>query len=175
MMTYKTLLLSLFIGLLTSCGSSERVILDDGSIYEVKGNIIKSDGKDVSESLSRERRDEVEDALKEKIAARKAAEERQKALEDEQAELRKIQKEARKKEKELEKKQEQLEDKRKALKEAKDNYGKAKNKLKKERKAYKKLKENGKLNASEQEDWIKKIEDLETEVKKAKETLDKLR
>ena len=53
MMKYQKLIYCLLVGLIVSCGSSERVITADGKVYEVKGSTIKNNGDDVTESLQK--------------------------------------------------------------------------------------------------------------------------
>jgi hypothetical protein len=81
-MTLNKIVVVAIMVLIVSCGSSERVITDDGKIYEVKGNTIKNDGVDVSKSLSEEKKERIEALVTAKEEAREAAEKRQEELEE---------------------------------------------------------------------------------------------
>lgn len=173
-MKYQNLVYCLLVFLIVSCGSSERVITEDGKVYEVKGNSITMNGEDVSESLTEERRVEIETVLNNKRSAEKEAEKLQKELDDKQRELEKAQKEAEKKQDEIEEKQKAIEEKIKAQEEAREDYLKAKKRLENKKEKYERLKSKGKLSPRDEEKWQEKLKDLEEDLMEAKQEMDNL-
>ena len=173
-MDYKNIIIIASIGLFLACGSTERVITDDGKIYEVKGDTFMNNGVDVTQSLTNEEKENIKKSLEEKIEAREASEKIQNELEDKQRELEKVQEEARRKENELKEKQEKLESKRDDLKDAKDDYAKSKKRLTSKMDKFQNLKEKGRLSPKDEEKWLEKIKDLKMEVNEAKTKLEAL-
>lgn len=143
-----------------SCGSSEKVIMNDGTVYKVEGNSFYKKGKDVSENLSETEKEKILNTLNERLEYEKAAQERQEELEERREELEKAQEEAEAKQKALE---EELEEK----KEAREAFFDAKEELEKQQKKYKRLHDNGKLSPNDEEKWAKKLKDLKQELNKA--------
>jgi hypothetical protein len=125
-MTLNKIVVVAIMVLIVSCGSSERVITDDGKIYEVKGNTIKNDGVDVSKSLSEEKKERIEALVTAKEEAREAAEKRQEELEEQKKRQEKIEEEAQERQEELEAKQDALEEQREEKENAREAYVKAK-------------------------------------------------
>ena len=73
----KTLQLIFLIFLVFSvftCGNSKRVITDDGKVYNVDGNTIKRNGKEVTDKLNRSEIEKIEQLLKEKEDLQEAEE-----------------------------------------------------------------------------------------------------
>src|SRR5690606_15122374 len=110
-MKYQYLITCLLFALIVSCVSSVRVITSDGTVYELKGSKIINDGIDVAESLSEERKAEIESVLEAQRKAKIEALKRQEELDKKQKELEKVQKEAEKKRKEAEEKRKEIEKK----------------------------------------------------------------
>lgn len=180
-MKYQYLITCLLLALIVSCGSSERVITSDGTVYELKGSKIINDGIDVAESLSEERKAEIESVLEAQRKAKIEALKRQEELDKKQKELEKVQKEAEKKRKEaeekrkeIEKKQADLEKKLKAQEKAREAYLKAEKRLASKLERYEKLKAKGKLSPRDEEKWQKRFEGWEEDLKKAKIEMDNL-
>ncbi|APY08168.1 hypothetical protein BWZ20_07580 [Winogradskyella sp. J14-2] len=159
--------------LATSCGSYEKVIANDGTVYEVKGNKIKLNGEEVTENLSYKEQAEIKQLLADKIEERKAAEKKQKELENQKERQEEIEREAKEKQEALEEKKEALEDKLKAKKEARENYIELKRKYDKELRSFKKLKRKGELSPNDIKDWEAKLSDLKTKTTSARAELKK--
>ena len=62
---------------LLNCGSSERVITDEGRVYAVDGKTIKNNGVEVTENLSDEKKEAINNLLERKKEARKDFEQQQ--------------------------------------------------------------------------------------------------
>ena len=105
-----TVTLLLFLSIIVGCGSSETVI-KDGVVYTLKGSKILNNGKDVTETLTSEEKEAINSILKERLAAKKAADKKQEALEAKQKELEKVQEKAAAEQRSLEKQQENIQDK----------------------------------------------------------------
>lgn len=165
------LIATLFI---VSCGSSERIIGSDGTVYEVKGDTFIADGKNVTETLTSEEKTDIRNLISEREKATEEAERLKKDLEKKQKELERAEEEAKRKQKELEEKQEALERKLKAKEEARENFLKTKEKLRDEKKRYEKLKKEGKLSPNDDQKWQEKLKELEIEVEVAKKKMDEL-
>ena len=151
-----------------SCGSSERVITDQGKVYEVNGSKIKMDGVEVTESLSASEKESINALLEEKEKASKVFEKEHKALEDAIAKQQDIQKEAKNKQDELEDKLESLENTREEKQDARDNYATIKERYNKKKIEFKKLKKEGELSPNEANKWKEKLSNLKSEVMEAK-------
>ncbi|MCB4798490.1 hypothetical protein [Neotamlana laminarinivorans] len=130
--------------------------------FEVKGDRIFNEGKDVTETLSVENKNAIKKAIENK----------------KEAELAKQNEKAKKEAKKIEKQEKAAENKRKkaektlAKKEkAQANFDKAKNNLEKAQKKRTKLKEKGKLSPVDEAKWDKKIGSLEEKVEKTKKKL----
>ena len=159
--------------LFVSCGGYEQVITEDGSIYEVKGNKIKSNGDDITETLSYDERENIKNLVSQKKQAEKEAEKLKKELEEQKERQEEIEKEAQEKQKALEDKKEALEDKLKAKKESRENYIELKKKYDKEYKKYQKLKRKGELSPNDITNWEEKLNKLKNEVEEARNELEK--
>jgi len=164
----------ILVTLLVSCGSTERVITADGSIYEVKGNKIMNAGADVSETLTDEQKASINQLMKEQQKAAAEAKQLQKELDDKQARLETARKEADKKRTELEEKQEALKEKLEAKEDASSKYVKAKARLADKLNKYKRLKDKGKLSPRDEEKWQEKLKDYEDDIADAKREMDEL-
>lgn len=160
--------------LILSCGSSERVIMDNGNVYEVSGKTIKNDGIDVTNTLSEEQKKEIQDQLEEKLDGQREAEKKQKELEEKKKEAEKEAEKAEKKQEELEEKQKKLENKLEQREKARDNYLRAKKRLEDKRNKYEKLKSKGKISPNDEKKWEERLKDLEEDLKEAKNELDNL-
>jgi chromosome segregation ATPase len=174
-MKLNSTVLIVFIIFMTACSSGERIITDDGKIYTVKGSKIKADGIDVTETLTEEEKNKIEDLVDSKVQEREAAEDRQDELEEKKEAQEKIEEEAEKCQEEIEKKQEELEKKRERKQEIREAYVEAKRRLEDKKDKYENLKEKGKLSPRDEAKWQKKIEKLEKEVKETKDELDKIK
>ncbi|QNK76615.1 hypothetical protein H7F37_10770 [Winogradskyella sp. PAMC22761] len=173
-MKFQYVFICFLVSLMLSCGSSDRVIMTDGKVYEVKGNSIKNDGTDVTETLSKDRKFEIAATLKANNKAKAEAEQLQESLKAQQKELKKTKEEAEAKQEKLENQQEALEKKIEDKEDARKDFLKAKKRLDNQQKKFEKLKEKGKLSANDEEKWSKKLDDLEKEFEKAKEKMNNL-
>lgn len=161
--------------ILLSCGSSERVITEDGKVYELKGKKFYNNGNNVTDELSSEEKESITAILEKRLEAEQIIEEKQEVFEDKKESLEETIKEAEKKQKELEKKQEQLEDKLKQKEDARQDFLKAKERLQDEKDTYEKLKEQGKLSPSDEEKWKSRFAELEKYLKEANQALNDLK
>ena len=160
-----TILFTLII--LTACGSSERVITDEGKVYEVKGNTIKNNGVNVTDSLSADEKEAINTVKERKEEAKKAFEKQQKELEDAIEKQDDIQKVARKKQNELEEKLKILENNLENKQDVRDNYATIKKRYIDKKNKFKKLKKEGKLSPNDIKDWKEKLSALKERVKQA--------
>ena len=164
-----TLLSTLFI--LASCGSSERVITDNGDVYEVKGNTIKNNGVKVTDDLSAAEKESITKVLENNRKAKKAYDSQHKELEAAIEKQEDIQSKSEKKQKELEDQLEVLEDNLEKKQDEADNYSTAKERYNDKKEKFKKLKKEGKLSPNDIADWKEKLSDLKAEVNQAKNNL----
>ncbi len=155
--------------LLVSCGSSERVIMDDGSVYTLKKNSYYQKGKDVTETLTKEDKDLIKETRDKRLEVERLAQQRQTELKEEQEKVEKALKEARKKQETIENNKEELEAVVAAREEAREAVLKAKDKSLEQQQRYQKLKEKGKLSPIDEEKWLNKLQGLEEKVKQANE------
>jgi chromosome segregation ATPase len=167
-MKFKITLALLTLIIISSCGSSEKVITNDGQLYTVKGKKIYKNDEDVTESLSSGEKSNVFNTLDNRMEAEKKIEEEQKKLKKEQDRLKKAQKEAKEKQEKLEK---ELKEKNRA----RERYLDAKKELVDERKIYEKRLKKGKLSPNDIEDWESKFEKLEKQVTELERQYNKLR
>lgn len=154
------IVLSMFL-IVLSCGSSEKVIMNDGTVYRVEGKNFYKKGKEVTESLSNTDKEKILNTLNERLEFEKEAQKRQKELEARREALKKAQEQAQATQKALE---EALEEKE----EAREAFFEAKEKLEKQQKKYKRLHDNGKLSPNDEEKWDLKLKDLEQKLEEAK-------
>ncbi len=152
-----------------SCGSSERVIMADGSVYTLKKNSYYKKGKDVTETLTREQKDAIKETRDKRLEVERLAQQEQGKLKEEQENIEKALKEAREKQKEIESNQDELTDIIEAREKAREAVLKAKDKSLKQQQRYQKLKEKGKLSPLDEEKWLNKLQGLEEKVKQANE------
>jgi len=152
------------IGVFMSCGSGERVIMEDGAVYKVKNDTFYSDGKDITEQLSANEKEGIKAVLNKRLEAERIAEDKKEKLEKEQNKIEETIEKAKEKQKALEESQKQLEKKQEAREEAREDVLKAKEKLQSKKEKYNKLKEKGKLSPRDEEKWQGRFEDLEAEI-----------
>ena len=167
------LLILLILSLSYSCGSSERIITDDGTVYEVKGDTVENNGVDVTENLSASEKASINDLVKRKEKAQSAAQKEQDALEKAIDEQKQIQQKAELKQKELKAKLDALQNQLKESQDARDDYAKIKKRYNEEEKEYKRLESNGELSAIEIKEWKDKLAKLKLEVDQAQSRLKK--
>ncbi|MDO7170944.1 hypothetical protein [Mariniflexile sp. AS56] len=168
----KALILVLLVSV-SGCSSSETVI-KDGKVYTIKGDKILNNGVDISKTITSEEKNAIESVLKQRQAAKKAADEKAEALEAKQEELERVQEKAEAEQKVLEKQQEALQDKLEAKENARADFLKANEKLKKAKDEYKELHEKGELSPRDEEKWAEKLKELQTEKDKTEQLFNKL-
>ena len=181
-MKFQKLILLMLTIILLSCGTSERVITEDGNVYEIRGNKYFNNGNNVTELLSEDEKKNITASLNKRIEAERLALEKQEELVAEQKRIEKAlkeaeakQKEAEAKQKAVEKKQEQLEDALKAKEDARQDFLKAKERLQNKKEKYQKLKDAGKLSPLDEEKWKGRFVDLEKDLKEANQKLENLK
>lgn len=163
-------ILSVFsIAIMASCGSSQKVIMPDGTIYKVKNDRFFHNGKDISEKLTIGEKKDIESTLNERMEAQRLAEKKKKEIEAEQEKIEEALKKARERHEQLEANQEQLEEKLKAKEEAREDVLKAKERLLDKKERYEILKAKGKLSPRDEEKWQARLAELETELNQATE------
>ena len=153
------------ISILVSCGSSERVITNNGAVYTVKGNNFYNKGKDVTGKLTDIEKKSIQSILEKRMQSEEAAKEKQ----DEIAKSLDALKE---KEKELKKKQREIEDKIANREDARDNFFEVKKELNDLKEEYKELKDKGELSPNDESKWQKRLKKLEKKLKKAELEVD---
>lgn len=173
-MRLKRVITILSIGLFMACGSSEKVIMEDGKVYEIKGNKFFNNGTNVTEQLTDNEKEIINTNLQKRLEAEKIAEEKQETIEAERQRLETIQEEANQKQKELEKQQELLEEKLEAKEDAREDFLKAKERLQSKQEKYQKLKNEGKLSPLDEEKWKTRFLDLEADIEEANQILKNL-
>ena len=159
-MKINTILVLLIVTLCFSCGSSEKVITNDGNVYTVKGSKIYQNNEDVTAILSRDKREDVMNTLEKRLNSEQKLKEQQESLE--------------KQRKEAERKQEELAKKIKEKESATKAYANAKEDLADELKTYEKRLKKGELSPNEIEEWKTKLSKLEKNVDQAQRKLNKL-
>ncbi|MEP5255768.1 MAG: hypothetical protein ABJQ39_11970 [Winogradskyella arenosi] len=163
----------LSLGFVLSCGS-ERVIMANGAVYDVKGTTIMQDGKDVTASLSEEETAEIKSTLKSYKADEEAVKKRLKEIKTREKELKKVEAQALAKREALEAEQEAIEHKAKEQEKAREAFLKAKKRFQNKKERFEKLKEKGKLSPKKTTKWEAKLEALSEDVKSTKEKLNNL-
>ena len=157
--------------ILTSCGSSQRVITEDGKVYEVSGNTIKNNDVNVTESLSTEEKESINKVIERKEKAKKAFEKEHKDLEDAIEKQEDIQRAAEKKQNELQDKLETLENNFEKKQDVRDNYATIKERYTDKKNKFKKSKKEGKLSPNDIIDWKEELAKLKSELNDAKNKL----
>lgn len=182
----KLWIIILFLGIGLVGGAQE--VEHNGIKYEVKGDAIFKDGKDVTSTLSLEKQQEIKTILKrtkatameaaaaaEKEAiANKAAKDAERAavkIEKERKDAEKALKQAEKAQKKAEKEQRKAEKALKKKQDAQDAFAKASKRLSKNQAKYDKLKRKGKLSPNDEIDWLKKLKKYREDVADAQEKL----
>lgn len=174
-MRLKSILPIVLLGLFFACGSSEKVITENGKVYEVKGNTFFNNGVNVTEQLTENEKDIIRTTLQKRKEAERIVIEKQETIAAEQDRLKTIQKEARLKEKELEKQQKALQKKLDAKEDVRQDFLKAKQRLKDKQEKYQELKAKGKLSPRDEEKWQKRLTDLEQKQETANQILNTLK
>ena len=146
--------------LVVSCGSSERVITNDGLVYKVNGDSYYNKGEDVTNQLTGIEKERIKLILEKRLEAEKLAEEKQNEIANALDELKE-------KEQKLKDKQRQLENKIKRRQEARDDFFDVKKELSNVKEDYQKLIDNGDLSPKEDLKWQKRLKKLEKKVKEA--------
>lgn len=173
MKTLKKLAILLILLIFVSCGSSERVITNQGKVYEVKGSKIENNGVEVTDSLSKTEKESINNLIKKKKEAKKVFEAQQNELEAAITEQENIQKRAKEKQEELEDKLDALEGDFEEKQDAKENFASIKMQYNKQKNKFKKLKKEGELSTKDIKDWRGKLSTLKQKVKKAKNEINK--
>jgi len=157
--------------------NAQEVVFKEAK-YQVKGEKIMKDGKDVTKTLSAEDQKHIKDSYKiekTKVEKAKAAEkmeaEKAKAKEKAVKQEEKAKKEKEKDVKKAEKAQKKSEKELKAKEKAKSTYEKAEKKHESAVAKYEKLKKKGKLSPVDEKKSLDKIEKLNEKVEKAKRKL----
>jgi len=163
------------IGFCMSCGSGERVIMEDGAVYKVKNDNFYSKGKDITEQLSSNEKEGIKAVLDKRLEAERQAEEKKEQLEKEQDKVEDAIEKAKEKQEALKESQKQLEEKQEAIEDAREDFLKAKEKLQSKKEKYNKLKEKGKLSPNDEEKWQDLFTDLEEEIKEYNNIYKKLK
>ncbi|WP_299102315.1 hypothetical protein [uncultured Winogradskyella sp.] len=154
-----------------SCGSSQRVITDDGKVYEVEKKAIKSNGVDVTDDLSAAEKASINNLIKEKEEVKKAYDKQYEELEKAIEKQKKVKEEAENNQKKLEEKLKNLESYLEEKQDSRDDYATAKERYNNKKAKFKKLKKEGKLSPNDIEDWKGKLKDLKDKVREAKNSL----
>ncbi len=161
--------------ILTACGSGEKVIMDDGTIYKMKNDSFYHNGKDISEELTSEEKAAIKNTLNERIEAQRWAEDKKKELAEEREKVEETLKKAKERQEELEANQEQLDEKIEAREEAREDVLKAKERLLDKKERYETLKAKGKLSPRDEEKWQARIAEFEAELNKSNEIYKQLK
>ena len=176
----KLWILLLFIGMSFFVNAQE--VEHEGVKYEIKGQSIFQDGKDVTSTLSVEKKDalfaiiektkaslqEAEEAKKLVVKEQKEVEKAAAKLEKEQKESEKALKNAQKSQKKAEKEQKKAVKELKLKQKAQDNFEKATKKLEQNQDKYEKLKSKGKLSPNDEQKWLKKLNSYRKDVDKSR-------
>ncbi len=145
---------------IVSCGSSERVITDDGKVYEVKGNNFYTKGEDVTNTLTEIEKKRIQTTLENRLKS-------EEALAKKQDQISESLKELKQKEKELKEKQNQLDNTENNRKEARDDFFKIRENLNDVKQDYQLLKDKGELSPKDDAKWQKRLVKLERKLKEA--------
>lgn len=177
------IVLLLFIG--TGFYMNAQEVEHEGVKYEIKGKSIFQDGKDVTSTLSIEKKKDLftilekyKASFEEAAAAKKLVAQEQKEAEKaasklakEQKEAEKTLKDAQKAQKRAQKEQKTAEKELKAKQRAQDNFEKATRKLEQNQTKYEKLKNKGKLSPNDDEKWLKSLNKYKKKVESARKKL----
>ena len=148
------------ITLFVSCGSTERVITNDGEVYKVKGNNFYKNGTEVTDNLTEIEKQNIQSILEKRLEAEELAKSKQEAIEKALDDLKD-------KEKELKQKQKALENKIKLRQEAREDFFDLRKNLDNLEAEYKTLKDEGELSPNDDTKWQKRLKKLEKELKEA--------
>ena len=148
------------ISLFVSCGSTERVITNDGEVYKVKGNNFYKNGTEVTDNLTEIEKQNIQSILEKRLEAEELAKSKQEAIEKALDDLKD-------KEKELKQKQKALENKIKLRQEAREDFFDLRKNLDNLEAEYKTLKDEGELSPNDDTKWQKRLKKLEKELKEA--------
>ena len=144
--------------LVTSLIQAQKVEYD-GKKYNVKGENIILNGKDVTATLSTEQLNNIKNKMTREQHLRKIDKEKQKAEN---------------KQKKAEKKQRKAENELKRRQKIEKNYTDSQKKYDKEIKKYEKLMKKGKLSSDDEVKWHKKLEIMKERIEKNKKKLNRL-
>lgn len=145
---------------LISCISSERVIANDGTVYQVKNDNFFNKGEDVTDKLTDIEKKSIKSILEKRLEAEELAKQKQ-------DEIAKSLDALKKKEKELKDKQREIEEKIENRQDARDNFFDIREQLNDVKDKYKKLKDDGKLSPEDEAKWNKRLKKLETDLNEA--------
>lgn len=155
--------LFLGLGLLTQAQEVEH----EGLKYDVKGDLIFKDGKDVTQTLSLETKNRIITALDDRLKSEKSADE----MKEQQKDAEKSIKKAERAQKKAEKSQKKAEKELKAQHKAQNNFQKASKKMEQNQAKYEKLKRKGKLSPNDEVQWLDKLEKYRENLEDAKKKL----
>lgn len=139
----------------------------EGLKYEVKGDLIFKDGKDVTHTLSLETKNQIKTTLRNRLNSEKLADE----LRSKQKDAEKSLKKAERAQKKAEKAQKRAEKELKEKQRAQDKFQKASKKLQQNQAKYEKLKRKGKLSPDDELKWLGKLEKYRDNLEDAKKKL----
>jgi chromosome segregation ATPase len=161
----KRLIYIIVIAILFSCGSSERVITNEGKVYEIKGNTFYNNGNDVTDELTEIEKERIQTILDKRLEAEKEIKEKQENIEETLKQLRK-------REDELKTQQKQLESKIDNREEARENFFAIRKNLNDVKNEYQQLEDKGELSVKEETKWQKRLKKLEQKLKQAELKVD---
>jgi len=145
----------LLVCLLFTIATFSQKVMHANKEYKVKGKKIYFEGKDVSDSLSEDKKLAIFEKLKVQKAKKKEVKKKEKKAKKEKNKVEKAEKEQKKQENVL------------------DDYDNAVDKLEKAQAKYERLKRKGKLSPNYEVDWLDKIAKLKEKVAKKKKKLKK--
>lgn len=150
---------------LVSCGSGERVITNNGTVYKVKGDNFFNNGEEVTDKLTEIEKRNIQSILEKRLETERAAEKKQADIAESLDALKE-------KEKELKSEQKQLEGKITKREESRDDFFEVKKKLNDLKEEYNELKDKGKLSTNDESKWQKRLKKLEKKLKEAELKVD---
>lgn len=169
-------LFTLFITLaFYACGSSQKVISEDGEVYTVKNDNYFKNGKDVTATLESEEKEKLENTLKARVEQQKMNSDKLEKFEDNLSEIDKTIEQAEEKRETVSEQKEQFEERLEEKEAARQAVLEAKKEFNEAQLEYEKLNNSGLLSPNDKEKWTEKLNKLNKLVLEANQVYNTLK
>ena len=169
------LAIALIVTVFFSCGSTEKVVTQQGEVFEVKGDKVFNEGKEVTSEISSYQGQEILNLKEQNDELERRFSKKQDEIEKAIVRQKEIQKEARERENVLDGKLRKLKEQVETRERAKQDYIQLNEKYNNEASKYENLKDEGKLEPEDITQWENKLNELNNELEAAKIRYNKLR